>query len=152
MKSVFNKHATFDYEILDKFQAGLVLTGHEVKSVKQGQINLKGAFITMRHSPKPELFLTNAHISPYFLAGRLADYDPTRSRKLLVKKEEIKSLLGKLEQKGLTLVPLKVYTIRNLVKIEFGLARGKKKFEKKESKKKKDVEQEIKRTLKTQRF
>ena len=92
-----NKQANFDYEILDKYEAGIVLEGHEVKSVRQGQINLKGAFATFKQG---ELYLTNAHISPYKYAGHLKDYDPTRPRKLLITKKEIKRLLGKLQQKG----------------------------------------------------
>lgn len=150
MEAIHNKQAHFDYEILETCQAGLVLTGAEVKSVKAGQMNLKGAYITIKHLPKPELFLTNAHISHYKPAGTKLTYDPTRSRKLLVTKKELHHLIGKLEQKGLTIVPLKVYTIRNLIKLEFGVARGKKKFEKKEDIKKRDVNKEIRRTLKYQ--
>jgi len=148
MNSIINKQAAFDYEILEKYQAGLVLTGAEVKSVKAGQMNLKGAYITIKHLPKPELYLTNAHISHYKPAGTKLSYDPTAPRKLLVTKQELNSLIGKLEQKGLTIVPLKVYTIRNLVKVEFGLAKGKKKFEKKEDIKKKDLQRDIRRTFK----
>lgn len=152
METIYNKYATFDYEILDKYAAGIVLSGQEVKSVKNGQMNLKGSYVAFKHEPKPELFLINAHISPYKMAGQLTNYDPTHSRKLLLHKNEIKSLLGKLQQKGLTLVPLKVYTTRNLVKLEIGLGRGKKQFEKKEHKKNQDVDKEIRRTLKTQKI
>lgn len=151
MQAIYNKQAGFDYEILEKYQAGLVLGGQEVKSVKNGQMNLKGAYVALRHVPAPELYLINAHISAYKNAGPLPDYEPTRSRKLLLTKKEIKSLIGKLDQKGLTIIPLKVYTIRNLVKIELGLCRGKKQYEKKEKKKKQDVEKEIRRTLKSNR-
>ena len=150
MKSIINKQAGFSYEILDKYQAGLVLKGYEAKSIKDGQINLKGAYISIQYNPKPELYLIKAHVSKYKPAGPLPNYDPERPRKLLLNKIEIKALLGKLEQKGLTIVPLKVYTTRNLVKVEIGLARGKKLFEKKESKKNKDVAREIRRTLKQQ--
>lgn len=148
MKPIFNKQAGFDYEILEKHDAGLVLAGHEVKSVKNGQLNLKGAYVAFKHGPNPELFLINAHISPYKCAGAMTDYDPTRSRKLLLKKNEIASLIGKLKQKGLTLIPLKVYTTRNLVKVEIGLGRGRKRFEKKEQKKSADIDRETKREIK----
>ena len=102
-----NKSASFDYELLDKYEAGLVLTGAEVKSIKTGHISLKGSFVTL-HSG--ELYLTNANISPYPFAKSSAAYEPTRSRKLLVRKIEIRHLIGKLQVKGLTLVPLRVYT------------------------------------------
>ncbi|MFH0779942.1 MAG: SsrA-binding protein SmpB [Parcubacteria group bacterium] len=151
MQAIYNKQAGFDYEILEKYQAGIVLGGQEVKSVKNGQMNLKGAYVAFKHVPLTELYLINAHISAYKNAGPLPSYDPTRSRKLLLTKKEIKSLIGKSEQKGLTIAPLKVYTVRNLVKIELGLCRGKKRYEKKEKKKKQDVEKEIRRTLKNNR-
>lgn len=150
MQAVINKYATFNYEILDKFEAGLVLKGFEVKSIKQGQINLKGSYISIKSEPAPALYLIKAHVSRYKPAGALMDYDPERPRKLLIKKNELKSLIGKLEQRGLTIIPLKVYTKRNIVKLEFGLARGKKLYEKKEQKKQKDIEKEIRRTLKYQ--
>lgn len=150
MEPIYNKQAHFEYEILEKYEAGLVLTGQEVKSIRAGQMNLKGAYVTVKHEPKPELTLINAHVSPYKMAGRLPHYDPTRSRKLLMSRREINSLLGKIEQKGLTLLPLKVYTKHNLIKVEIGLGRGKKLYEKKEQKKEKDVKREIRRTLKYQ--
>lgn len=149
MQAIANKLAYHDYEILEKYEAGIVLLGHEVKSTKNGQMNLKGSYVTIKHTPQLELFLINAHVSRYKMAGALPEYNPTRSRKLLLGKKEINSLVGKLEQKGLTLVPLRVYTKHNLIKIEIGLAKGKKLFEKKEQKKKKDVEKEIRRTLKS---
>ncbi|NQT49385.1 SsrA-binding protein SmpB [Candidatus Kuenenbacteria bacterium] len=151
MQAISNKQAFFSYEILEKFQAGLVLKGHEVKSIKNGQISLKGAYITIQNNPKPELYLVKAHVAKYTKTGDIPDYDPERPRKLLITKNELKALIGKLEQKGLTIVPLKVYTERTLVKLQFGLARGKKLFEKKEQKKNKDVAKEIRRTLKYQR-
>lgn len=151
MLAILNKQAIFDYQFLDKFEAGLVLFGHEVKSVKNGGLNLKGAYITVRHVPKIELFLTNANISLYKKAGALPDYNPTRPRKLLVTKKEINSIIGKIEQKGLTIVPIKVYTKRNLIKLEFAIAKGKKQYQKKEIKKKRDIDREIYRTLKSQR-
>jgi SsrA-binding protein len=141
----FNKRAGFDYELSDHFEAGLVLTGAEVKSVKNGHLSLKGSFVTMHES---ELFLTNANISPYPFAKTTLAYDPTRSRKLLVKKSEIRSLIGKLHTKGLTLVPLRVYTKRRLVKLEFAIGRGKKAPDKRSDLAKKEAKRNIERALK----
>ena len=150
MKSIINKQARFNYEILNRYEAGLVLRGYEVKSLKDGHANLRGAYISLKPTPKPELWLVKAHVSRYKCAGAMPNYDPERPRKLLIKKKELSSIIGKMEQKGLTLIPIKMYTIRNLVKLEFALARGKKKYEKKADMKKKDVETEIRRTLKYQ--
>ncbi len=150
MKPIFNKKAKHDYEILKTFEAGLVLKGYEVKSVKAGHISLKGSYIGLSKGTTPELFLKNATITKYRFAGNLPDYDPTRPRKLLVNRREIGNLIGKIQAEGLTLIPLKVYTKRNLVKVEVGLAKGKKLYEKKQEKKKQDVEKQIRRTLKFQ--
>ena len=149
MKAIYNKQAKFDYEILDSYEAGVVLFGHEVKSVKAGQISLKGAFVTLRSSPQPELFLTNANISKYKQAGPLPGHDPMRPRKLLMHKSQITTLIGKLQQTGLTLVPLSVYTKNNRVKLQFGLGRGKKKFDKRETIKKRETDREIRRVIKS---
>lgn len=150
MQAIINKQAHFSYEIMDAFEAGIVLRGHEVKAVKNGQLSLKSAYVSIVNEPDPALYLIKAHISAYKFAGNLTNYDPERPRKLLIKKNELKTLIGKLQQKGLTIIPLRVYTKRNLVKVEIGLARGKKLFEKKEAKKLKDVDKEIRRTLKYQ--
>ena len=140
-----NKRAHFDYEILDKYEAGLVLTGAEVKSVKKGHLSLKGSFVAMHDG---EIYLTNAHITPYAYANPLTPYDPTRSRKVLIKKSEIKSLIGKLHAKGLTLVPIRVYTKRRLIKLEFALARGKKAFDKRSDIAKNEAKRNMQRALK----
>ncbi len=145
-----NKKANFDYEISDKFEAGLVLLGHEVKSIKTKHISLKGAFVTIKQSTTkgklPELFLINAHIPLYKKASTVENHDPERSRKLLLHKKQIEKLIGKKKEQGLTLVPIKVYTKRGLIKLEFGIGRGKKKYDKREDLKKKDVDRKI-RTL-----
>lgn len=143
-----NKKANFDYQITDKYEAGIVLFGHEVKAAKNKHISLKGAFITIKKNEKglPELYLTNAHISLYKKASKIDDYDPERSRKLLVRKEEIKRLIGKKQEQGLTLVPLKLYTKHSLIKVEFGIGYGKKKYDKREDIKKRDINMQI-RTL-----
>jgi len=142
---VTNKRAVFDYELQKKFEAGLMLTGAEVKSIKTGHISLKGSFVTMHGG---ELFLTNANISPYPFAKTAIAYDPTRSRKLLVRKSEIASLIGKLQTKGLTLVPLRVYTKKRLIKLEFALAQGKKAHDKRDSIGKRESKRRIDRALK----
>lgn len=141
-----NKKALFDYEILEKYEAGLVLTGQETKSAKNGQINLKGSFITF-HNGKP--MATNLHISKYKPAGALPDYDPTRPREILLRKREIAYLQGKSMEKGLTIVPIRVYTKGRLIKMEVALARGKREFDKREAIKKRDLKKEIDRTMKS---
>ncbi len=143
-----NKRALFDYNILEKFEAGLVLKGHEVKSIKAGYISLKGAFVTFR---KSELYLTNATISPYKQAGNLKDYDPTAPRKLLVKKSEIKKLLGKIRSEGLTLVPISVYNNKSLIKLEFALGKGKRKIDKRQTIQNRENKVRIERAYKESR-
>lgn len=140
----FNKRANFDYEISDKYEAGLVLSGQEVKSVKIGHISLKESFVTAKGM---ELYLTNAHITPYKHAGEMKNYEPTQARKLLLKKSEIKHLLGKVKIQGLTLVPIRVYTKKHLLKLEFGVGKGKKKYDKRDAISKREVERSIKREL-----
>ncbi|MEK7624865.1 MAG: SsrA-binding protein SmpB [Patescibacteria group bacterium] len=140
-----NKKAHFDYEILEKLTAGISLTGQEVKSIRDGHMSLKGAFVTF-HGRKA--LLTNANISPYPAAGPLPGYDPTHSRTLLLHKREINYLRGKSEEKGLTIVPLKVYSKDRLIKVEIAVARGKHLYNKKEDLKKRDIQREIRRTLK----
>lgn len=139
-----NKKARFDYEILDTFEAGIVLTGPEVKSVKAGQISIKEAFATVKGE---EVFLTNAHISPYKEAANI-EQNPTRPRKLLLKKSEISSLIGKSKTQGLTLIPTKIYLKRGFVKVEIGLGRGKKLHDKREAIKRKDIKREVEREIK----
>jgi SsrA-binding protein len=141
----FNKRANFDYAISDTYEAGLVLTGQEVKSVKLGHVSLKESFVTVKGQ---ELYLTNAHITPYKQAGEIKNYDPTRPRKLLLKKSEIKHLTGKVRIQGLTLVPIRVYTKKRLLKLEFGVGKGKKKHDKRETISRREVERNIRRELK----
>ena len=144
----FNKRANFDYNILEKYEAGLVLLGHEVKSIKTGHLSLKGAFVTIKAAAKklPEVYLINAYIPLYKHAGSIKNYDPYRSRKLLLKKNEIKYLIGKAKEQGLTLVPIKIYTKHSFVKLEFGIGKGRKKVDKREVIKKREVERSL-RTL-----
>jgi len=144
----YNKRAAFDYELLEKYEAGLVLQGQEVKSVKSGRVSLMGSFVVVRRTPKPEAYLINANIPPYQPKNAPQDYEETRPRKLLLRKNEVNTLVGKTSQKGLTLVPIRVYLKRGFVKLEFALARGKKKVDKRETIKKREVEREIQREYK----
>jgi SsrA-binding protein len=139
-----NRKALFDYAIEEKFEAGVVLTGGEVKSVKAGHVNLKESYAVVKDE---EMWLLNAHISPYRFSNQ-ENYEPTRSRKLLLSKKEIKFLIGKINTKGLTLVPLKIYLKHGLIKIELGLGKGRKKFDKREVIKNRDIDREIKQRLK----
>jgi len=144
---VRNKEGLFSYEILEKYTAGLVLSGPEVKAVKGGQISLKGSYVSI--DPLGEVWLVKCRISPYKPAqGQQQDYQPEQSRKLLLNKKEINSLSGKSKQKGLTIIPISVYTSRRLIKLEIGLARGKTRVDKRESIRKREIDREIRRTLK----
>jgi SsrA-binding protein len=142
----YNKRAGFDYQISDKYEAGLVLTGQEVKSVKTGHISLKESFVTIRGD---ELYLTNANIPLYQHAGKNTDYNPTRSRKLLLKKSEIKRLIGKARTEGLTLVPISIYTKRRLIKLEFGVGKGKKRYDKRQTISQREDKRRMQRALRS---
>lgn len=139
-----NRQARFDYEILEDYEAGIVLSGQEVKAVKNGQINLKGSYVVFTGG-NPTLL--NAHISKYAHAPEILGYEPTQSRRLLLKKREIQYLREKLEEKGLTIVPLSVYTSGHLIKVKIGLAKGKQLHDKRETLKQRDVDREVKRSL-----
>lgn len=140
-----NKKAYFNYEIVDRFQAGISLIGQEVKSIKSGRINLAGSYVVLRNE---EVYLVGANVPPYQPKNAPGDYDPERSRKLLLRKAEIKQLIGKTKVKGLTLVPLRVYTVKGQIKIEFGVGRGRKKIDKRQLIKKRETDKEIERQLK----
>ncbi|MCK5476066.1 MAG: SsrA-binding protein SmpB [Candidatus Pacebacteria bacterium] len=143
-----NKRANYDYEILEKLEGGLVLAGYEVKSIKTGHISLKGAFVTITGN---QAYLTNANIPAYQVANMHKDYDPNQSRKVLIHKREVKALIGKISQKGLTLVPIRVYSTRGLIKLEFGVGKGKKKIDKRENIKKREEKVKMERILKNKR-
>lgn len=140
-----NRRATFDYEILETYEAGIELRGFEVKAVKAGRMNLAGTFAIIRGG---EAWLVNASISPYQSNNTPEGYDPTRARRLLLHRREIKELIGAGAQKGLTIVPLKVYASRNRIKVQIALARHKKKQDKRETIKRREGDREIQRTLK----
>ena len=139
-----NRRARYDYEILDTFEAGLVLHGYEVKSIKTGRVSLRGAYVVIKDN---EAYLINTLIPPYQPANTPDDYNPERNRKLLLNKSEIKSLIGKSKQKGLTLVPLKLYTKRGKIKLGLAVAKGKREIDKREAIKKRETEREIQRRL-----
>jgi len=139
-----NKKALFDYEVLETFEAGLVLFGQEVKSIKTGHISLSSSYITLASG---EPFLVGVKVPPYQPNNAGSDYNDERPRKILLNKKEIDYLLGRSKEKGFSLIPLKVYDKSGRIKLEFGLAKGKKKYDKKEKIKKRDVERETSREL-----
>ena len=139
-----NRKAGFDYEILEKYEAGLVLIGQEVKSIKNGHINLAGSYVVFRGI---EPYLVGAKVPPYQPKNAPIDYNPENPRKLLLNKKEIRYLAGRAQERGFSLIPLKVYDKNGRIKLEFGLAKGKKKFDKKEKIKTRDVERQIQREL-----
>lgn len=140
-----NKKARFDYFVLETFEAGLVLTGTEIKSVRAGRVNLKDGYARVSGT---EVWLYNVHISPYE-KGTYYNHDPLRPRKLLLRIEEIKRLIGKTREKGLTLVPLSMYLKDNkLAKVELALAKGKAKHDKREAIAERDAKRAMEKTLK----
>jgi SsrA-binding protein len=139
-----NKRASYDYELLDKYEAGLQLLGHEVKSARLGRMVLTGSHVVIRAG---EAWLMGSQIAAYAPAGPLPGYDPARSRKLLLHKKELATLAGSLERQGLTLVPLSAYSKGSKIKIEFALAKGKKQHDKRDSIKKREVAREVRRSL-----
>lgn len=142
-----NRKASFNYEILERFEAGIVLTGTEVKSCREGKANLSDAYAAMNRG---ELFLFHCHISPYPNAGPF-NHPPLRQRKLLLHRSEIDKLIGKVEEKGLSLIPTKLYFKQGKAKLELALARGKKTLDKRETEKKREGAREIERAMKTRR-
>ena len=139
-----NKKARFNYEIVSSMEAGLVLTGTEIKSVRKGQVQLKDGYAKYQDG---EVFLHEIYIAPYANAGPF-NHEPLRPRKLLLHKKEIQRLYGKTQEKGLTLLPLRLYLKNGKAKVELGLGRGKRKYEKREALKKEDARKEIQRSLK----
>ena len=142
-----NKKARHDYQILETLEAGLVLTGTEIKSVRERRINLKDGFAQIHNG---EAWLLNVHISEYTQGNRF-NHDPLRARKLLLHKKEIQKLTGQTSEKGITIVPLKVYLKHGFAKVLLGIAKGKHDYDKRETIKKRDQEREIRRTLKNYR-
>ena len=139
-----NRKAYYDYHILDKYEAGMSLVGTEVKSLREGRANLKDSYALIKDG---EAFLLNCHISPYS-HGNIQNHDPVRTRKLLLHKKEISKLWGKMSQQGFTLVPLKIYFKDGKAKVEIGVAKGKRQYEKRASIKEKEAKREIERHMK----
>jgi len=135
-----NRRARFDYEILEKLEAGVELLGHEVKSAKGGRFEVTGAHALVR---KNECWLLNSKIPPYQPKNTPTEYDPERTRRLLLNQSEIKNLTGRLQEKGLSLIPLRVYLKNNFIKIELGLGRARKKQDKRQYLKKKTAAREM---------
>ncbi|MCB0727290.1 MAG: SsrA-binding protein SmpB [Ignavibacteriae bacterium] len=136
-----NRKANFEYEILNKYEAGIVITGTEVKSLREGKVNLQESYGRIIND---EVWIINSHINEYKY-GNINNHEPTRNRKLLLNKREIRKIRQQLQEKGLTLVPLKIYFKGSLVKVEIGIARGKKLYDKRESIKKRDIERNLSR-------
>ena len=142
-----NKKAFHDYFILEKIEAGISLLGTEVKAIREGRLNLKDSYALVQGG---EIFLLHCHISPYSHGNR-ENHDPTRTRKLLLHEREIRKLIGKTQEKGLTVVPLRVYLKRGLIKVELGVAKGKKLFDKRETERRKEADQEARAAMKHRR-
>lgn len=143
-----NPVAYHNYSINDKLEAGIVLTGTEIKSIRAGKVNLKDSYVSIKNN---EAFIYGMHISPYE-HGNIFNKDPLRTRKLLLNRREINKLLGLTSQKGMSLVPIKLYFKNNFVKLELGVGKGKKIYDKREDMAKKDAERKIQRTLKNAEY
>lgn len=141
---ILNRKARFNYEIIDTIECGIVLKGTEIKSIRAGKTNIKDSYGIIKNN---EVYILNMHISPYENGG-VFNHDETRTRKLLLHKNQILKLKNKLELDGFTLVPLKLYFVNGRAKIELGLCRGKKIYDKRESSKKRDIERELKKQYK----
>jgi SsrA-binding protein len=139
-----NKKARFDYDILETYEAGVELFGPEVKSIRDGHISLKESFASVKDN---QVWLNNAHVSPYKPAADM-NSEPTRARRLLLKRDEINKLIGAAQTNGLTIVPVKIYLSHGIIKLEIALARGRKLHEKKEKLKQKDIERDAQKELK----
>jgi SsrA-binding protein len=142
-----NRRARHDYHIEESYEAGVALTGSEIKSVRAGRVQLRGSYARVFNE---EVFLYDMHISPYEQSGTYDNHEPTRRRKLLLHKREIKRLTGLVQQKGLTLVPLRVYFHGRYAKVELGVARGKKSYDKREDIAKRDAQRAMDRAMKSQ--
>src|SRR5438046_7017830 len=140
-----NKRASHDYHIIETWEAGLVLTGSEVKSLRNGRANIGDSYAILQHG---EVYLINLHVSPYEQASYF-NHEPTRTRKLLLHRREIKKMIGAVERQGLTLVPLELYFKRGKVKVALGLGKGKKLYDKRADEKKRDDERDMQRAVRT---
>ena len=140
-----NRKAFHDYDIEETFEAGLALVGSEIKSVREGKVNLRESYVRVERG---EAWLQNSHISPYPQAGTHFNHEPVRPRKLLLHGNQIRYLRGKVDQKGLTIIPLRIYLVRGRAKVEIALARGRKLYDKRDALAERDAEREIARVVK----
>lgn len=139
-----NRKASFDYFLLDRYEAGIVLTGTEIKSLRKGSCNIRDSYVVIRNG---EAFIINMHISKYD-EGNIFNHDPLRTRKLLLHKREINKLIGTVKVEGLTLIPTKVYLVRGRAKVEFAVAKGKKNYDKREDDRKNSIKKELRKYVK----
>lgn len=144
---VTNRRARYDYKFLETWEAGIVLTGTEVKSLREGKINLTDSYATVENG---EVYLCNVHVPPY-KQGSSFNHEPTRRRKLLLHRTEIRRLIGRVVEKGLTLIPLRVYFLRGRAKVEIALAKGKREYDRRQTIAERDARREMERTLKGRR-
>lgn len=142
-----NRQASHNYHLLERFEAGVVLTGTEVKSARGGLVNLRDSYATLKGG---EVWMLNCHISPYS-HGSYSNHDPLRSRKLLLHKQEIRRLIGKVRERGLTLVPTRLYLKRGRIKVELALARGKQSYDKREAERRREAEKEARQAMRLRR-
>jgi SsrA-binding protein len=142
-----NRKAAFDYHLLETFEAGLVLAGTEVKAIREGGVNLRDSYCRLEGG---EAYLLGAHISQYSHGGS-ASHDPTRARKLLLKRDELNKLLGKTTERGLTIVPLRMYFKKGRIKVAIALAKGKKSYDKRETIRRREADRETRAAIKTRR-
>lgn len=145
MEKIKNKKALFNYEVIESIEAGIELFGHEVKSIKTGRLNFEGSYVSVRGG---EVFLVGASIAPFQMQNTPEDYEPTRPRRLLVKKKEVEKLVGVERKAGLTVVPISMYNKGRKLKCEIAIVRGKKQFDKRQALKKKADDRDMRRTLK----
>ena len=139
-----NRKASFDYFLEDRYEAGLVLTGTEIKSLRKGSCNIRDSYVVIRNG---EAYIINMHISKYD-EGNIFNHDPLRTRKLLLHKKEINKLIGIVKVQGLTLIPTKVYLVRGRAKVEFAVAKGKKNYDKREDDRKASIKKEMRKYAK----
>ncbi|GAC1355234.1 MAG: SsrA-binding protein SmpB [Herpetosiphon sp.] len=144
-----NRKAFHDYFIEEEYEAGIALSGSEIKSIRAGKVQLRGSYARVDNG---EVWLIDAHITPYEQSGKIFNHEPMRPRKLLLHRREISRLLGKLEAKGLTLVPLDIHFVGRRAKVKLGVARGKKLYDKRDATATRDANREIERTMKSRRF
>ena len=144
---VTNRRARYDYKFLETWEAGIVLTGTEVKSLREGKITLTDSYATVENG---EVYLCNVHVPPY-KQGSSFNHEPTRRRKLLLHRTEIRRLIGRVVEKGLTLIPLRVYFLRGRAKVEIALAKGKREYDRRQTIAERDARREMERTLKGRR-